>query len=152
MITKNSWVYVSTDKFINEATIDELEKIIGNGKKTYAMSFHNGVKVFDYSQINSINKRPLEPNRRIFELIFEDNPGNYLGVICDEYQKVYTCNRGYVNAKDLDKMEDCFVNVEGNYSKLLHKDIVIRPKGDFVNVDVMYNKSYFCNGILVRSE
>lgn len=139
---------VQTDQ--GKLSIENIIKKINNHEES--------IKVLSYDIINdTIEYQPINSgdltrkNANIIEIETED--GNILKLTPDH--KVYTENRGYIQASELTE-DDILLSIEEfnyteKYKKIKIKRINIIPNEDVYDINVEKNHNFFANNILVHN-
>ena len=148
MISTSSKLFVSHETNYKEMGATEILDLIEKNDSPYALSYHNGFRQFDNTKI----EKPILRIDSIYllNIVIESPNGVKRTIRVSADKKIFTVNRGYIEADRL-KNYDVFVDIECNYCKMIEnkKSDVAEFAVDF---SVLYNRSYFCNGILMRSE
>jgi len=88
---------ISTDK--GDIKMVDLVKRINNGEKIKALSYDEINNKLSYEDITFANK--TRKNAQIIELTYIDENNNEKSLKCTPDHKIFTKNRGYIEAKDL---------------------------------------------------
>lgn len=147
MISKNSKIFVSFDGEFIEMDCTKISDLIAKSTFPYAMSYHNGFGQFDCTKI----EKAIDGGKRnMVQLIAVAPNGAERKSTVSEFKKVFTVNRGYIEANRL-RADDVLVDFECRLCKVT--DIIwLEEEMDAIDFTVLYNRSYFCDGILMRSE
>ena len=146
MFSINSKIFISCESITRNASIDEIDKLIKKRKNPYVLSFHNGFKNFDYTQIEEIKILPSP--RDIYSLTFVNPLGVEYEILIDGSHRIYTDIRGYVPAFKVND-RDIFIDVCNNKCKLINSEKV-RVDEEFIAIESKYNRSLCCNNVLMR--
>jgi len=148
MFSINSKVFISCEAVTRNATIEEIGVLIKKRKNPYVLSFHNGFKNFDYTQIESMNIKDAPKDALKLTFI---NPSEVIYTIeVDRYQRIYTDVRGYVPAYKVND-RDIFIDNRNHRCKLINTEVVT-PTDKFISLSSKYNRSLCCNEILIKDD
>lgn len=149
MFKVDSNVFISrNDFFIGDQPISEISEEIGKGETYYVLSYHNGFKQYDYTEIEELNMR--EKTTNMVELEMENNQGERYKLTVENNQKIYTQCRGYVDAERISFL-DVFTDCKDLKCKLVNKKHLGLVLAPVFEMKVKYNKSAFINGILCKT-
>lgn len=119
-------------------------------KKHNVLSYHTGYNTFGYTPIDKINI--INNNDTLYNCIIENTLGKQYEIICTENQKFYSRNSGYNITKYLG-LSSILIDKENRDCKLISREIISLPNKNnkLFDIDVRYNYTYVCNGILMGS-
>jgi hypothetical protein len=146
MFSVNSKIFISCESITRNATVSETKQLFKKKKTPYVLSFHNGFKNFDYTQIENIEIQPVPSIAYRISVITPSDRIYTLDV--DKYQRIYTEVRGYIPVYKINE-RDIIIDIAYNKCKLINME-KITPTEEYVSLSSKYNKSLCCNNILIK--
>lgn len=135
-----------------------ISEIVNNPDRYLVLSYNHETKTGDYSRI--IDGKMTRPNASLVELQTEDLLGNIISVRMTPDHKVWTENRGYVEATNLSASDEIILssnyayrNVTNTINMLATTDKIVNPltqREDTYDIQTV-NSNFFANGVLVHN-
>jgi ribonucleotide reductase alpha subunit len=139
----NTLVKAKIDGFEREVTLEVLDDAFWAGASIEVMSMNDSTKIREYKKVvaSKLMRRSAEVLSIKDELFSNE-------IVCTGDHKVYTVNRGYVEAKDLLPSDALNVNGEISFGVIKTE---LQDRIDVYDITVEDNHNFYANNILVHN-